>query len=232
MSNILYDLAGAQDQRFSPFVWRTKYALAHIGQGFEAIGTCFTDIPTAGDGKHKSLPILGQGGRYVSDSWAIAEQLEKQSLKASLFGSAEGSSFAKFLHDWVGPALLANVLKIGLTDIHAGLAPKDQDYFRVSREKRFGKALEQVCPDPELPLAAIKQNIFPVTRVLADQAFLGGRSANYADYIVFSAFQFGRIVTAKQTLPDDPILSDWFERCLDLYSGLGRSEPSFTERNG
>ena len=38
MTNTLFELAGAHDQRFSPFVWRTKYALAHIGQGFEAVG--------------------------------------------------------------------------------------------------------------------------------------------------------------------------------------------------
>jgi glutathione S-transferase len=44
MSMILYDLAGADpDLRFSPFCWRTRFALAHKGLPVETIPWRFTE---------------------------------------------------------------------------------------------------------------------------------------------------------------------------------------------
>lgn len=59
--------------------------------------------------------------------------------------------------------------------------------------------------------------------MLKFQDFLGGASPLFADYIVFGAFQWARIVSPQRLLqPGDPV-TDWFERCLDLHHGLGRS---------
>ena len=50
MSITLYDLCGQDDRRFSPFCWRTKYALAHKGLAFETVPVSFSAIKTIGDG--------------------------------------------------------------------------------------------------------------------------------------------------------------------------------------
>ena len=35
-----------------------------------------------------------------------------------------------------------------------------------------------------------------------------------------------RVMSPYQTLADGDPVSDWFERCLDLHGGLGRSVPA------
>jgi hypothetical protein len=73
MSLQLYDLAGAEpERRFSPYCWRVKLALARKGLAVETIPWRFTDkgvIAFSGQGR---VPVLVDGDRVVSDSWAIA----------------------------------------------------------------------------------------------------------------------------------------------------------------
>ncbi|KRR29280.1 hypothetical protein CQ13_17350 [Bradyrhizobium retamae] len=59
------------------------------------------------------------------------------------------------------------------------------------------------------------------------QPFLGGTAANYADYIVFGAFQWARVVSPfKLLMEDDPVYA-WRERLLDAFDGLARNSPSY-----
>ena len=58
--------------------------------------------------------------------------------------------------------------------------------------------------------------------MLAVQPFIGGASPLFADYIVFGALQWARIVTPFRLLDDGDVVAQWFERCLDLHDGLGR----------
>ena len=57
--------------------------------------------------------------------------------------------------------------------------------------------------------------------MLTYQPFIGGSSPLFADYIVFGAFQFARVVSSYQVLATDDPIRDWFERCLALHGGLG-----------
>ena len=73
----LYDLVSADGRRFSGNCWRTHLALAHKGLPFETVPTRFTDIPNIGDGSHKTIPMIEDGGKEVCDSWVIANYLEE-----------------------------------------------------------------------------------------------------------------------------------------------------------
>lgn len=59
--------------------------------------------------------------------------------------------------------------------------------------------------------------------MLKSQPFLGGNSPLFADYIVFGALQWARIVSPQRLLSEGDVVTDWFERCLELHGGLGRS---------
>lgn len=59
--------------------------------------------------------------------------------------------------------------------------------------------------------------------MLKFQPFLGGDRPLFADYIVFGALQWARIVSPHRLLAAGDVVTDWFERCLDLHDGLGRS---------
>ena len=59
-----------------------------------------------------------------------------------------------------------------------------------------------------------------------DKAFIGGAGPLFADYIVFGAFQWARVVCPHDFLEQGDPVTDWFARCLDLHGGLGREVPA------
>jgi glutathione S-transferase len=129
---------------------------------------------------------------------------------------------ARFVERWsqltVHPYLGASAL----LDIHGRLGPLDRVYFRESREKRYGKTLEEVSSARDAGLQAFRASLEPLRSTLGYQPFIGGGSPLFADYIVFGAFQWVRIMSPYGFLADDDPVAAWFERCLDLHSGIGR----------
>jgi glutathione S-transferase len=111
-------------------------------------------------------------------------------------------------------------------DIFDAIDPKDRDYFRSSREQRFGTTLEAVQADGRANrVAAFRDSLTPARLVLRAQPWLGGAAPSYADYILFGTLQWPRCVSRFEMLAaDDPVLA-WQERVLDLYGGLGRAAP-------
>jgi hypothetical protein len=91
MSLKLYDLAGAEsERRFSPYCWRAKLALAHKGLATETIPWRFTDKDVIAFSEQGRVPVLVDGDRVVSDSWAIAIYLEETySDRPSPFGGPD-----------------------------------------------------------------------------------------------------------------------------------------------
>jgi glutathione S-transferase len=225
MSRILYSLAGEDESRpFSPHCWKSVMALHHKGLEFEEKPLAFTEIPTVEGGVTKIVPLLRDEDTLVSDSFQIALYLEETYPYApSLFGGEGGKAMARFVEGYSQTTIHPAVTAIALTDIHNMLAPADQAYFRKSREAMFGKALEEVFPDREAAIAAFPDKLRPLRHMLRSQAFIGGDSPLFGDYIVFGALQWLKVATGSVHLPaDDPAL-EWFERCLDLYDGLGRT---------
>jgi glutathione S-transferase len=222
MSRKLYDLAGADpERRFSPYCWRAKLALAHKGLEVETIPWRFTErdmIAFSGQGR---VPVLVDGDEVVSDSWSIANYLEDTYPdQPSLFGGEGGRALARFVNSWADAVQLAGMIRMVVADIHAHVHEKDKDYFRESREKRFGATLEQVAADREQRLPVFRQSLDPLRLTLRAQPFLCGEASAYADYIVFGGFQWARCISAFKLLePDDPV-AQWRERMLQSHGGM------------
>ena len=114
-------------------------------------------------------------------------------------------------------------MKIVVKDVHDLLAPADQAYFRQSREARLGRTLEQMEAAAGEELAAFATRLEPLRHMLKFQPWFGGEGPLFADYIVFGALQWARIVSPKEILKADDPVRDWFERCLDLFDRRGRN---------
>ncbi|MBV1798242.1 glutathione S-transferase family protein [Siccirubricoccus sp. G192] len=227
MSRILYDLAGADpERRFSPFCWRSRLALAHKGLAVETIPWHFTEkekIALSGQGL---VPVLVDDGRVVHDSWAIACWLEEEyPNRPLLFGGAGGRAMARFLNSWADGVLHPGVARLVVADIASLLAPADQAYFRESRERRFGMTLEQVVAERERSVEGFRRDLLPLRLTLRAQPWLGGEAPNYADYIVFGAFQWARVCSPFPLLAADDPVAEWRSRMLDLFGGLARATP-------
>jgi glutathione S-transferase len=226
MSVILYDLVGVEDRRFSPHCWRTRMALAHKQLACEARPTRFGDIRSVAGGGFKTIPVIEDGGRRIVDSWAIARYLEETYPERPLFGGPGGEALTRFVQNWCVGVLHAGIAPMIVLDIFEHLAPEDRAYFRDSREKRFGRPLAEVQAGRETRLEGFRKSLEPFRRTLQEGAFLGGDQPLYADYLVFGAFQWARTISPLKLLEDHDPIRVWFERCLDLYDGLGRTTPA------
>jgi glutathione S-transferase len=224
MSIILYDLAGADPElRFSPYCWRTRFALAHKGLLVETVPWRFTEgeaIAFSGQGK---VPVIRDEGKVVSDSWAIAKYLEDQVSAPTLFGGPVGRAHALFVNSWADAVLIGPIARLIVRDIFDIIDPKDRDYFRSSREARFGMSLEAVQDGRDERLAAFRELLLPVRLVLRRQAWLGGAAPSYADHIVAGTLMWPRCASRIALLEANDPVAQWQDRALDLYGGLGRS---------
>lgn len=227
MSIVLHDLVGRDDRRFSPHCWRTRMALAHKGLSHQALPTRFGEIASVAGGGQRTIPVIEDGDKVIADSWSIALYLEENYPDApSLFGR-DGESLTGFVQHWVHTVVQPGLVGLIIADIHDHLCPEDQAYFRESREKRFGKTLEAVQSGREARLADFRKSLEAARRSVAAYPYLGGDSPRYADYLLFGALQWSRVISPLALLAaDDPLLG-WFGRCLDLYDGLARETPAY-----
>lgn len=228
MSIIVYDLAGKDDRRFSPFCWRTRMALAHKGLEAEFRPWRFTDkeaIAFSGQGR---TPVMVDGDMAVCDSWVIACDLEdRYPDRPSLFGGARGRALARFLNhfvDQVGHPRLARVI---ILDVFEHLDPADCAYFRRTREERFGATLEAVQSGRDQHVLAWRAALEPVRAQLGERPFMAGDDPAYADYILFGMFQWARAVSAYPLLEKGDPIARWRARMMGLFGGLPARLPGY-----
>jgi glutathione S-transferase len=93
----LYDLQLASGCTISPFVWATKYALKHKGFEIDIVPGGFTGIMERTGGRSERLPVIVDDGKWVLDSWLIAEYLdEKYPDRPALFSGESMKVLTKF----------------------------------------------------------------------------------------------------------------------------------------
>lgn len=219
----LYELAGRDDRRFSPYCWRTRMALEHKGLSYETVPVRFTDKALIAFSGQERVPVLRDGDAVICDSWAIAEYLEDTYPDApSLFGGETGRGLARFMNVWTDRALHLALIKLVIADILAHVDDADRDYFIESRTARMGRSPAEVQTRSEEDLKSFGIALSTVRAALDGQDFLSGSAPAYGDYIVFGAFAWARAISAFQLVEkDDPIYA-WRARLLDLYGGMAR----------
>ena len=227
MAMLLYDLAGEDDRRFSPYCWRARMALAHKGLDFETTPVPFTGIAGICDGSHRTVPVLDHDGTVIRDSFAIAEYLEDTFPDApSLFDGAGGRAVSRLAETTIVATLMPVIASLCVHDIHEAVLPEDRDYFRQSRESRFGKTLEAFQAGRDERRDTLTRALHPFRMVLRERDWLGGDHPLFVDYMLFGTLQWPRVASTFPMMETDDPVAQWFERVLDLHGGLGRSMPA------
>ena len=221
MARTLYELSGKNDARFSPFCWRSRFALAHKNLPADLVPVTFGEKQKIAFSGQQLVPILVDDNATISDSWKIACYLEQQYPKApSLFGGEIGQAEALFINHWCDKSVHPPLVQAIILDILNNVRSDDQPYFRETREKRFGKSFEALYAERETHLANFRKTLEPARAVIATQAFLGGAAPIYADYILAGTLQWARLASPQEVLAADDPLRGWRDRVFDLFDGL------------
>lgn len=220
-----WELAGIENDRLlSPNCWRVRMALAHKGLQAETVPWRFTEKDAIAFSGQGLVPVIKDGKREVHDSWDIALYLDETYCdRPQLFDGAQARALALFVKHWCERNVHGAMFRVIAMDLFARLHEKDQAYFRESREKRFGKTLEELGAESRTALPALRAAFDPVRPVLLAQPFVSGAAPGFADYILFGPFQWARAVSPVRLLePEDPMYA-WRERMLELFDGMPRT---------
>jgi len=222
----LWELKGKGERRYSLFSWRARMALKHKGLEFATRPVCLTDKAAIEFSGGRTVPVIRDGDQVVRDSWKIAEHLEERYRDApALFGGDIGRGVSQAFNAWVDRAVVPAMLSVIAADIHERVDPADEEYFRSSIEKALKKTLERSRAERDDALRRLGRTLEPMQAALKRQPYVCGRAPAYADYILFSVFQWARVMSPHEVLgPEDPLCS-WRERMLDLFDGFARNAP-------
>ena len=204
-------------------------ALAHKGLESTSIveGVGFSEKHKLEFSNQELVPVIKDDDMIISDSWDIAVYMEKSyDSSSSLFGTTGDFSQVKFISSWVDSQLHPLIARCVVRDILDVISPSEHEYFRKSREKRFGKRLEDVVADRENTRTILKQTLYPLRKALEIAPFLGGENPNFSDYAIFGAFMWAKVTSSFQLLESSDPIYNWRERMLSLYDGLAKKAPA------
>jgi len=218
-----YDLQLSTGATISPFVWATKYALAHKGFDLDIVPGGFTGIMERTGGKSERLPAIVDDGKWVLDSWGIVEYLdETYPDRPTLIPHPGIATLTRALDTWFWGAAVGPWMRCYCADYRDLSLPQDHEYVTSTRETMLGMKLEEMQAGREQRLPAISLALEPLRKALYEAKWLGGDTPNYADYRILGGVLFTASVAKTPPLAEDDPLRDWIDRCLDLYDGLGR----------
>ncbi len=221
---VLYEMVMRDDRRPSPFCWRTRMALAHKGLDYATVPVKFTDKQVIAFANTKQVPVLVDFGEVVSDSWAIAKYLDDNyyAERPLLMGGG-----TRFVNQWVDTQLHPVLVRLVLKDIYDHVHPDDREYFRTTREQRFGMTIEAVHAERPKHEQEFKRILGFLREMLRAQPFVCGKSPAYADYIVFGAFQWARSISPFVLLDKADPIAEWRDRMCRLYGSLANTVPHY-----
>lgn len=220
----LYDLQLASGCTISPFVWATKYALKHKGFDIDIVPGGFTGIMERTGGRSERLPVIVDDGKWVLDSWLIAEYLdERYPDRPALFEGDGMKVLTKFLEGWLWTTAVRPWFACYIKDYRDLSLPQDHEYVTHSRQAFLGgRKLEEVQAGREDRLPQVPPTLEPFRQLLRESKWLGGDKPNYADYRALAIFLWTASIATTPPLTEDDPLRDWLDRGFDLYGGLGR----------
>jgi glutathione S-transferase len=220
----LWELRGRDDRRYSLFSWRARMALRHKELEFESNPVAMSDKAAIAFSGGKTVPVIRDGETVVRDSWKIAEYLEVKFPKGNaLFGNEIARGVTQTFNTWADRVLIAAMMPVIVADLYERLDPADDAFFRSMFEKFLGKKIEEARGGRADAQKRLDRALEPLQATLKRQPYVCGAAPAYADYILFSVFQWARIASPQDVLAPDAPLYAWRERLLDLHGGFARN---------
>ncbi|KII86910.1 hypothetical protein PLICRDRAFT_43593 [Plicaturopsis crispa FD-325 SS-3] len=204
-----YDIPSTNPKNASsPNTWKVRYALNYKGIPYRTVWVEYPEIeslctrigapPTSvNDNGHPSytLPVINDHstGAVVSDSIKIATYLDETYPTTPALFPAGSRALQHAFQDAFAPVLSA-WLHVGIAATCAHFHPHSEEYFRRTREARFGMRLEDVSPPGSARRAghmkAMKEGLDMVNGWLEANGpvmpYIMGNTVSYADLTLAS----------------------------------------------
>lgn len=217
-----YDLQVSTGATISPFVWATKFAVAHKGFDLDIVEGGFTGIMDRTGGKTERLPAIADDGKFILDSWGIIEYLdETYPDRPALIPHESVAAMTKALDAWFWQVAVGPWMRSYCADYRDICYEHDKEYVTSTREVMLGDTLENIQAGREDRLPAISAALEPLRMALREHKFLGGATPNYADYRIMGSILWLASLAQTPALAANDPLRDWIERVRDLFGGLG-----------
>lgn len=217
-----YDLQVSTGATISPFVWATKFAVAHKGFALDVVEGGFTGILERTGGVTERLPAIVDDGKWVLDSWGIVEYLDATYPDRPMLIPHESvAALTKAMDAWFWGAAVGPWMRSYCADYRDVCFEHDKEYITRSREVMLGKKLEDMQAGREDRLHPISAALEPLRMALREHRFLGGSAPNYADYRILGGFLWLASLAQTPALAADDPLRTWYESLCAMYGGLG-----------
>jgi glutathione S-transferase len=219
----------------SPYVWRIKMLLAHLGVDYEsemlfgvelkeALAFAQPEAERLGTkaryAPHGTVPVLVDGEAILPDSWTIAAHLDEKYGDNQLVNPY--SALSRFFEAWCARHISSIVFPAALPETVAAMDEVDREPFRRSREEAFGLRFDELTGSLADCVPALQASLQTLELTLANHDYLGGDSPIYADYIVFGYFVWMTKVSTTEVLTSDSPVHRWRDRLLVAHGGLAR----------
>ena len=214
----LYDLVGANDLRFSPFCSRTKAVLRYKNLPYTTETVRFTEKHKLTFSGQDRVPVIRHDdGTVVSDSWAIACDLEERQTEPRIFPGLGHKEACHFFNLYVDNTVHPALAPVVVSDIFDKIEPGDRDYFRQSRESRLGTRLEDIAARRDEFRPRLQKALADLNATLAGQEYLLG-GFSYADICLFGTFTWVTRVSDEPLFDNTPDLRAWWERMQERFT--------------
>ncbi len=138
-----------------------------------------------------------------------------------------GRGLARLVNRWSDTTFGVAIRRLIAADFIVCLDTGDRAYYRSSREAAFGCTLEEYCADRPRWRAEFAAVTAPLEQTLAEQPYVTGAAPGYADYVLFSVFQYARLGCPDEFLPADTALRRWRDGLAQAFDGLGDRYPGY-----
>lgn len=196
---ILFDLASKDGNKcWSYNPWKTRFVLAHKKLAYT---TEFLDYP---DIKKRLSPHIAAqdytipaiqytDGRYIMDSKAIAQAIEKDHPTPSLhLDSPYLPKLARLLEEDLIPAIRPHYVPLVPKNL---LREASLDYFHTTREEALGMTLDEFAAKEGRDFTKAEPHLRAVTGLLrenGDGPYFMGSTVSYADFVWAGILLFAR----------------------------------------
>ncbi len=226
---MLIDFDGKDGFRFSPYVWRSKLALTHLGLGYDTTEISFLNKSALESlTTHRQAPVLLHHGAVIADSWNIALYLHRNlPAERAIFENTGQIAFAQFLNTWVPQVLYPACLPMIAVDVISKVREDEQTHYRITREAFLGCTLEEAAEHREKHAQSFSEHLNPLRAILKSARYLNGNLPGYSDYIMGALFLWIRSTSPFQPIQPDDVISQWRKRLFDQYEDLILATPGY-----